>query len=113
MECIRYFEMTNFREINKVTLFEYRLRMQAHRLKQIDKEKDMHWQAWLNWNVQATKKAGKNKLTPVFKTFKQFFDYEKILKGTDNKNDKELEKKRNIANILKKQKERREQNGEL
>jgi len=83
--------------------------MEANRLKTIDREYEMHLQAWLNWNVQATKKSGKGR-APVFRTFKQFFDREKLIKGDSGA---KVDKNRDIINAMKKQKERREQNGEL
>jgi hypothetical protein len=49
--------------------------MKAYRLKRIDKEYDMHLQAWLNNQVKATKEVGK-KYVPVYDNFKSFFDYE-------------------------------------
>ncbi|WZY01592.1 hypothetical protein NSQ26_06020 [Bacillus sp. FSL W7-1360] len=39
----------------------------------------MHLQAWLNVQANSTKESGK-KVVPVFKKFKDFFDYEKRLK---------------------------------
>lgn len=64
-----------------MTLYEYELRMRAHRLKEIDKEYEIHLQAWTNHTVQATRRQGKNKAVPVYKTFKQFYDYEKYVRG--------------------------------
>jgi len=50
--------------------------MRAYQLQQIDKEMDMHMQAWLNHQVTASKKKGK-KQVPVYSKFKDFYDYEK------------------------------------
>lgn len=61
-----------------LTLPEYALLMKAHRLKRIDKEHDMHLQAWVNQSAKAMKEVGK-KQVPVYKSFKEFFDYEKRL----------------------------------
>lgn len=57
---------------------EYELRMRAYQLQQIDKEADMHMQAWLNHQVTATKESGK-KQVPVYRKFKDFYDYESRL----------------------------------
>lgn len=92
-------------------MFEYRLRKEAHRLMDIDEEHHRHWQAWLNWNVQATKKEGK-KIKPVFGSFKEFFDYEKLC-DRGQKTEIKSGKKEGIIDILKKQKERSKQNGKL
>lgn len=58
------------------------MRMKAYRLAQVDKEYDMHLQAWLNHAVTTTKEQG-NKHVPVYKSFKDFFDYEKRLKEVE------------------------------
>lgn len=95
-----------------MTLYEYELRMKAYWLAQVDQEYQIHLQAWANWNVQAMKSQGKNKRVPVFKNFKQFFDYDRhirdVLGSPEN-----AEKKQGIARILKKQEERRCRNGKL
>lgn len=59
-----------------MTLPEYSYQMKAYALSRVDKEHDMHLQAWLNDNVRATKSKGKETVR-VYKSFKDFFDYEK------------------------------------
>ncbi len=94
-----------------MTLYEYDMRMTAYRLKQADREYEIHLQAWLNWNVQARKKKGKHKCVPVFKTFQQFFDYKKCVRealGSENEGSGFARPiKQGIADLLKKQKEGR------
>jgi hypothetical protein len=51
--------------------------MEAAQLRAVDKDYRNHLQAFLNFAVQAEKKAGKGKTKPVYKRFKQFYDYEK------------------------------------
>ena len=56
--------------------------MKAYNLARIDKEYDMHLQAWLHQMAKSTKNVGtdkKPKHEPVYKTFQEFFDYEKRL----------------------------------
>ena len=53
--------------------------MYAFKLKQVDKQFDMHLQAWLQNQVTATKEQG-NKHVPVYKKFSDFYDYEKEIK---------------------------------
>ena len=91
-----------------MTLFEHRIRMKAYQLSDIDRERDMHWQAWLNWQVQATKRSGK-KIVPIYKNFKQFFDYEKFI---GNKKPDKQSKPNCLMEIIKNQKKRREDNGD-
>lgn len=58
-----------------MTLKEYRLRMKASRLIQLDEEYLVARMAWMNREIQATKRVGK-RYDPIYKTFKSFFDYE-------------------------------------
>lgn len=63
-------------EADDLTLLEYQMLMKAYALRSLDEEYKAHKQAWLNQQVQATKQQGK-KTVPVYRKFKQFFDYEK------------------------------------
>lgn len=67
--------MRSFEEVDDLLLDEYLLLMKAYNLKRVDKEFDYHLQAWLSQQVQATEQRGKRSV-PVYKTFKDFFDYE-------------------------------------
>ena len=97
-----------------MTLYEYNMRMKTFRLQQVDREYDIHRQAWENWNVQAMKRQGKNKKVPVFKDFKQYFDYEarqeEVISG---KKDIRSTRISRAAAAMRKQNKRRRQNGEL
>lgn len=79
------------------------MRMKAFRLAQIDKEHDVAIQAWMNHQVTATKTigSGKNQRTePVYKNFKDFFDYEKRLKEIEKPKKSRLSpKQRKLAHI--------------
>lgn len=59
-----------------MTIPEYKLLMEAVQLKQIDADYRNHLQAYLNFAVKAEKKSGKNKSKPVYRKFKQFYNYE-------------------------------------
>ena len=83
VNCFRYLGFTSLYDIQILTLYEYEARMYAYRLKQIDKQQDMHLQAWLNHQVTATKESGK-KIVPVFKKFEDFFNYEKQIEEVKN-----------------------------
>lgn len=87
MNCFRYLGYTSLYDIEVTTLYEYQMRMRAHRLTRIDKEYDMHMQAWLNHLVTATKEQGK-KHVPVYKDFKSFFDYKKALASVEDDSSK-------------------------
>lgn len=69
-------------------------------MQQVDKQFDMHLQAWLNHKVTATKEQGKDKIIPVYKTFKEFFDYQKELKEIEKTPQSKLTPQmRNMARI--------------
>lgn len=97
---------TSLYDIDTLTLYEYEARMYAYRLKQVDEELKMHKQAWLNHQVTATKQQNK-KQVPVFKKFKDFFDYEKELKKVEIKDDKISKENQRLARIAKMANERR------
>lgn len=73
--CIRYFGLS-FEEIDRLTIPEYELMIKAYELKEIDKANERHQLAWLTVSAGATKKDGK----PVYKKFKDFFNYDAELK---------------------------------
>ncbi|MBU5267916.1 hypothetical protein KQI21_14130 [Virgibacillus proomii] len=79
INCFRYLNFTSLYQIEILTLREYALRVRAFQLQQIDKEYRMYKQAWLNHQVTLTKEQGK-KQVPIYRRFKDFFDYEKHLK---------------------------------
>lgn len=74
--CFRYFNFTSFSEVDRLTIPEYKIMIHALELRQIDEDYRQHMQSYLNFKVQATKKSGKDKVKPVYKSFKSFFDYE-------------------------------------
>lgn len=80
---------------------EYNLLIEAARLKQIDADYRSHQQAWLNFVVQAKKKAGKNKQKPVYSKFEQFYNYKEEIKKAKEP-DKQKSKFSGIGKLLKK-----------
>lgn len=101
MNCFRYLDFKSFAEVDRLTLPEYELLMEAVRLKQIDLDYRNHLQAFLNFAVKAQKKTGKNKTKPVYAKFKKFYDYEKALKKAQ-KRDNEESRFSGIGKFLKK-----------
>jgi hypothetical protein len=112
---MRFLGMNDFAEIDRMTLYEYGLRMTAFRLRRADREYELHLQAWLNREIKAKKKSGKRKMVPVYGNFKQFFDYEKCINEILRPEEKSgmNTKGRGIFDLMKKQKERRERIGKL
>lgn len=86
---MRYLGMTSVREIDRMTFWEYNLKVEAYNLRQIDKERDLHWEAWLSREVQAKKKKGKHDLQYIYKNWKDFFDGEKMRKALEDEPEKE------------------------
>lgn len=76
---MRYLDFKSVREVEQLTVPEYKLLMKGVRLKQIDMDYRNHLQAFLNLAVKAEKKAGKGKTRPVFSKFKKFYDYKRKL----------------------------------
>ena len=61
-----------------------------------------HRQAFLNLAVQAQKKAGKGKTRPVYRRFKQFFDYDKELDKLKSRKKQKKSRFSGIGKLLKK-----------
>lgn len=75
--------------------------MKAERLKQVDQDYRSHLQAFLNFQVKATRKAGKGKERPVYSTFKRFYNYEKEVERVKSP-DKSKSRLSGISKFLKK-----------
>lgn len=90
---MRYLNIDNLLEIDRLTLAEYELRMTAHKLKKLDELESIHHQAWANNKIKATKLVGK-KTVPIYDKFNKFFDKEalenEILGIKDKKQDTKL-----------------------
>ena len=95
-------DFKSFEEVDRLTIPEYNLLMEAARLKQIDLDYRNHLQAWLNFVVQAKKKAGKHKQKPVFKKFKEFYNYKEALEKKETKDKSEKSKFSGVGKLLKK-----------
>lgn len=80
-------DFKSFAEVDRLTIPEYNLLAEAMQLKQIDTDYRNHLQAFLSFAVQAEKKSGKGS-KPVYKNFKQFYNYEEKLNEFKNKNKK-------------------------
>lgn len=79
--------MTDIRQIERMTPYEFEIRMTAYQLKRLDEQETIHQQAWANQQVKATKKRGKYEV-PLFDTFEKFFNKEKLenkILGKDGK----------------------------
>lgn len=100
MNCFRYLDFKSFAEVDRLTIPEYELLMEAVKLKQVDLDYRNHLQAFLNFAVKAEKKSGK-KSKPVYSKFKRFYNYEEELEKAQNSG-KEKSRFSGIGSILKK-----------
>lgn len=101
LNCFRYLDYKSFAEVDRLTIPEYCLLMEAVRLKHVDQDYRNHLQAFLNFAVKAEKKTGKNKSKPVYSKFKRFYDYEAEIKKVTKK-DNEKSRFSGIGKFLKK-----------
>ena len=74
--------------------------MEALEYRMVDDSFRDHRQAFLNFSVQAEEKSGK-KTVPVYRRFRQFFDYEKELKKIKDQKKKDT-RFAGISKLLKK-----------
>jgi len=90
-------------EVDRLEIPEYELLMKASNLRHIDEEYRTHEQAFLSVVARATKgKRG----TPVYKNFKDFFDYESAVKKIIN-GDKHKSVMQAVSALLKETREKR------
>lgn len=103
LNCFRFLGFKNLADVDRLTIPEYNLLLEAYGLRVVDREYQQHLQAFLNYQVQAQKSNGKHKTRPVFDTFKKFFDYEKALSEVGKKkNNQHKERFSGIGKLLKK-----------
>lgn len=77
-------------------MHEYSLRIKAESRKRIEKQRDLHWSAFLNRTVQATDKKGQY----IYKEFKDFFAEKQMMdKLDDKKQSTEKAKRKRMAQI--------------
>lgn len=77
--------------------------MKAYGLRRVDKDRDMHWQAWLNQQVKATKGKGRSQ-KPYYRNFNDFFDHEEKEKMILNpepsiEDEKEKERRKKVIDL--------------
>ncbi len=100
--------MTSMEQVDRMDIPEYELLMRAMELRQVDEEYRTHEQAFLTVVAKATK--GK-KGTPVYKKFKDFFDYEAAIKKVKD-GSKHLDMMHAVSALLKETREtRKKKNG--
>lgn len=102
INCFRYLGFTTFDQVDRLTIAQYEVMMEALELRMLDQDLHEHRQAFLNFAVQAEKKAGKGKTRPVYRRFKQFFDYDTELAKIKNRKRKKKSRFSGIGKLLRK-----------
>lgn len=74
--------MRSFDEVDRLTIPEYSLLMESVRLRIVDHDYRNHLQAFLSYAVQAQKGSDRHPRL-AYRTFRQFYDYEKALKDAE------------------------------
>lgn len=74
-----------------MTLSEFTLKMEAYRLREVDRMEKIHVQAFLNQAVQAT--TGGKKPKPVYDKFSKFYDTQKEIDKVRMKFEKDYKPK--------------------
>jgi len=96
---MRYCKIYDPVQLGRITLRQYMLMIKAVRLQLLDKERDIHAQAWLNVQAKATKQRGK-KTVPYFRSFDEFFKHpeENTERAQENDALKAMVLRANMAN---------------
>lgn len=102
INCFRYLGFTTFDQVDRLTIAQYDILMEAVDLRMLDRNLHEHRQAFLNFAVQAQKKAGKGKTRPAYRRFSQFFDYNAELTKIKNRKSKKKSRFSGIGKLLKK-----------
>lgn len=102
--CIRYFGYKGLEEFDRLTVRELNLMAEALGYMQVDKQNEIHMLAFLTNAAGATRKIGNN-IEPVYKNYKDFFDYEGELKKLDTRSDqKKKTMYENLSKLVRKKK---------
>lgn len=97
--CFRYFGFTSFDQVDKLTIRQFNILMDAAKLKNVDLDYRDHLQAYLNVVAQSTKKSGK-KIKPVYTTFDKFYDYQSEIDKAIGKQKQKPDRFTNLAHFL-------------
>ena len=107
--CFRYFNFETFEQVDRLTFPQVEILSKVARLKEVDRQYQLHEQSYLNLLVKSTDNSGKRY---KYSNFDKFFDYEdavsKALGKSKTKKDIETAKGDGLLNRLSRiRKERR------
>lgn len=98
MTCFRYLGFTSLDQVDSMSMKEYRLLLEAYKLRTVDKQYWAHWQAFLSFAVRAEKGKGKH-ARPRYQKFEDFFDYKAELKKALESGDSKKEEPETISRL--------------
>lgn len=75
MNSLAYLGFSCIKDIERMTLNEYQLRMEAYQLQKVDRQEELALQAWFNQSVKATKGKGKHQ-KPYYTKFTELYNAE-------------------------------------
>ena len=96
--------MKSFDDIARMTIPEYEMRIKAYQYDELDKQRDLHYVAFLNQAVQSTTGKGKSQKMK-YTSFDKFFDYEELAKKIEGETDQTEEMdehKKELLRLIKK-----------
>ena len=79
-------KIKSFDEIDRMTIPEYEMRIKAYQYEELDKQRDLHYLAFLNQAVKSTTGKGKSQKMK-YTSFDKFFDYDKLAKKIEGESD--------------------------
>lgn len=100
LNAFRYLNISSFLEFERLTISEYNFLMKAEALKRLDRTEEIYQQAWVNWQVQATKTQGKKEV-PVYQRFDKFFNKEEQENAILGKKKEKVQDDNNLVELLK------------
>lgn len=97
-------KVKSFDEIDRMTIPEYEMRIKAYQYEELDKQRDLHYLAFLNQAVQSTTGKGKSQKMK-YTSFDKFFDYDALAKRIEGESEQveEMdEHKKELLRLIKK-----------
>ena len=94
----------SFDDVARMTIPEYEMRIKAYQYEELDKQRDLHYLAFLNQAVQSTTGKGKSQKMK-YTSFDKFFDYEKqakMIEGETEQAEEMDEHKKELLRLIKK-----------
>lgn len=99
--CFRFLGFRSFDEIDRLTIPEAKIVLEAAGLVQVDREYYAHLQAYASQAAKATTNSKKDP-KPLYRNFKSFYDYEKAQAVARGKKDERPDQFAKLKQYLRK-----------